>query len=83
MAYHCIFKGHVQGVGFRARIKHKAKELNITGWVKNCSDGSVEAVFDGSRAKDMIRYGQMMAHVDKVIVEQTDKQYSDFSIRYE
>ena len=39
--------GTVQGVFYRASTKQKAIELNLKGWVKNCKDGSVEAVFQG------------------------------------
>lgn len=37
-----IVSGRVQGVGFRYFALHKALELNITGWVKNTSTGTVE-----------------------------------------
>ena len=42
-----VFRGTVQGVGFRAHVKKKAVELGIKGWVKNNQDGSVSAVFSG------------------------------------
>lgn len=32
---HIIFYGHVQGVGFRYYCVHKARQLGLTGWVKN------------------------------------------------
>lgn len=48
MQIHVSFKGIVQGVGFRYRTKMMANKLNIKGWIKNNSDGSVEAVFQGS-----------------------------------
>ena len=41
-AFSGIIAGHVQGVGFRYFTKSKAKELNLTGWVRNLSDGTVE-----------------------------------------
>jgi acylphosphatase len=37
-----VICGRVQGVGFRYFARHKAEELNITGWVKNTPDGNVE-----------------------------------------
>lgn len=37
-----IVTGRVQGVGFRYFAKFKADETDITGWVKNTSDGNVE-----------------------------------------
>ncbi len=48
MQIHIVFKGIVQGVGFRERTRRMAKSLNIKGWIKNNPDGSVEAIFQGS-----------------------------------
>ena len=45
---HYRFTGHVQGVGFRYRAYYNAQRLNIAGWVKNCSDGSVEMEAEGT-----------------------------------
>ncbi len=47
MQIHIVFKGIVQGVGFRERTRRMAKSLNIKGWIKNNPDGSVEAIFQG------------------------------------
>jgi len=47
IALHVIVEGRVQGVGFRAYVEHEAKERGLRGWVRNRSDGSVEAVFAG------------------------------------
>ena len=44
---HVIVEGRVQGVGFRAFIDREAKVRGLSGWVRNRSDGSVEAVFCG------------------------------------
>ena len=41
------FKGHVQGVWFRAFTKQLADRHQVCGWVRNRSDGSVEALFEG------------------------------------
>jgi acylphosphatase len=40
--------GFVQGVGFRAWTEQRANALGLSGWVKNCENGDVEAVFSGS-----------------------------------
>jgi len=45
------FIGTVQGVGFRYTTLSFAQQLSLRGWVKNLSDGSVEAVIEGPREK--------------------------------
>ena len=42
--------GNVQGVFFRDTARRRAREVGVAGWVRNCSDGSVEAVFEGDEA---------------------------------
>jgi acylphosphatase len=44
---HVYISGRVQGVFFRAYTQEAAQSLNLTGWVRNLSDGRVEAVFEG------------------------------------
>jgi acylphosphatase len=48
---HIHFCGTVQGVGFRYTALSIARQLSLTGWVKNLSDGSVQAVVEGPREK--------------------------------
>ncbi len=71
-----IFRGRVQGVWFRANTERKAQSAGLTGWVRNLSDGSVGAVFEGEEEKikrvlDEIRAGEGMgaARVDEASVE--------------
>jgi acylphosphatase len=45
-----IVTGRVQGVGFRWFVLRRAKSLEITGWVRNLPDGSVEVRAEGSEA---------------------------------
>jgi len=45
---HVVIHGRVQGVGYRAWTEVTALERGLEGWVRNCRDGSVEAVFGGS-----------------------------------
>jgi acylphosphatase len=72
-----VITGLVQGVGFRYHMVAAAKRLNIAGWVRNRTDGSVEAVISGSAERvaamiDWSRQGPPAAQVERVFVEQTE-----------
>ncbi|MEE4243608.1 MAG: acylphosphatase [Desulfopila sp.] len=80
-------EGRVQGVSFRYYTRHEALQLSLTGWVKNMSDGAVEAVFQGSdgdieKMLSWLDIGSPHANVGKVVVKQleNDKTYPDFQI---
>ena len=47
-ATHVIISGRVQGVWYRAWTQKTALKLGLTGWVRNRTDGTVEAVFSGT-----------------------------------
>ena len=85
-AIHLIVKGRVQGVFFRASARDKAKALRLTGWVRNCADGSVEALACGNRdALDAFKawclLGPPGALVTSVVVEdRPDASFKGFSI---
>ncbi len=83
MAKHLRITGRVQGVGFRYSMWRKATQLGITGWVRNCRDGSVEAVVDGSdEALEAIiawaRIGPRAANVVSVELEEALGSFSRF-----
>ena len=46
---HINVEGRVQGVGFRYFVVENAQRLNLSGWVRNRWDGSVELVAEGNR----------------------------------
>jgi acylphosphatase len=46
---HCYVSGRVQGVFYRSTAQKKAKELNLTGWTHNLSDGRVEVLICGEK----------------------------------
>lgn len=42
-----FFSGSVQGVGFRYSTVNVSRNFNVTGWVRNRSDGRVEILVEG------------------------------------
>lgn len=42
-----IYSGTVHGVGFRWAAEAVANSIGLTGWVRNCPDGTVEVVTEG------------------------------------
>jgi len=86
---HVIISGRVQGVFFRASTKQKAEQLGITGWVRNTSDGKVEAIFQGgeNKVKEMIDWcyhGPPLSRIDNIEIEDIsyNNKYDFFSIIY-
>ena len=45
--WHLRISGRVQGVGYRYALRCEAQANGINGWVRNCRDGTVEAVVQG------------------------------------
>lgn len=83
-----IYRGRVQGVGFRMTTSRVARSFEVTGWVKNMPDGSVELEVEGT-ATEIKRFRQqleetMAHHLREIGAE--DFPYTgdnlDFSIRY-
>ncbi len=75
---HLFVFGRVQGVFFRATVQKWAKELKLTGWVKNLPDGSVEVVAEGPMDKlkklmNLAKEGPPGANVDYIEVEWENK----------
>jgi acylphosphatase len=68
-----LVDGRVQGVFFRESCRREAETRGVAGWVRNRSDGRVEAVFEGPPAavEAMVawcRHGPAGARVDEVEV---------------
>jgi len=67
-----VIAGRVQGVGFRAFAVREARALGLKGWVRNCPDGTVEAVVSGADDKVKTFVGKctrgptsaQVAHID-------------------
>ena len=49
-AKHIVFRGNVQGVGFRYSTHRIARRYDVTGFVRNCPDGTVEMLIQGPAA---------------------------------
>jgi acylphosphatase len=66
-----IIHGRVQGVGFRWSAVHQAKRLGVSGWVRNRSDGTVEALAEGDGLENFLGWcekGPWGARVDRTEV---------------
>ena len=86
---HVFISGRVQGVFFRAETQRAAKGFNLTGWVRNISDGRVEAVFEGEdesveKMLEWCHIGPPAARVEEVSIKEEPYigEFQDFSIKY-
>jgi len=86
---HVFISGWVQGVGFRAFTESNARQLKLTGWVKNLADGRVESVIEGPADKvvellDLLKRGPRWARVEKIeMKDETPKgDFNEFERRY-
>lgn len=83
---HLRISGRVQGVGFRFHMERKARELGVTGWVRNRHDGTVEAMAQGTpeAVEAMIaaaRQGPRASIVTDVQVSEGSGEFGSFSAR--
>lgn len=82
-------KGRVQGVGFRYHVLQLARQLGLTGYVRNRWDGSVEVVAEGERSQleRLLAYLQAGPRSARVTEVQTNWQaasgtFNSFEVRY-
>lgn len=71
---HVWVKGRVQGVGFRAHVEYYARQIGVTGWVRNVGWDTVEAVAEGGCAEvekfiEMMKQGPRASRVDESRIE--------------
>jgi acylphosphatase len=84
---HVEVHGRVQMVGFRMSCARRARAAAVAGWVRNRSDGTVEAVFEGDldAVTELIawcHHGPGMAVVEKVrVTEESPEGETGFAIR--
>ena len=86
IARHVRVIGHVQGVFYRVWAQGQARELGVSGWVRNAADGAVEAFLNGdedcvARMIERMRRGPANARVDEV--EVADAEAIELSHRFE
>jgi acylphosphatase len=75
IARRVLVDGRVQGVFFRDTCRNEATARGVAGWVRNRSDGRVEAVFEGSpeAVEGMVawcRRGPALATIDALEVHE-------------
>lgn len=71
---YAIIQGRVQGVNFRSATRRTAHEIDVTGFVRNLPDGTVEVSAEGTRFQlerllDFLHVGPVPAQVTAVSVE--------------
>ena len=74
--YHVIVEGRVQGVGFRGFCMVQAQRRNLTGTVRNLTNGMVEVFIQGDEAKideflAAVEKGDRFIRVDNISVKET------------
>jgi acylphosphatase len=86
---HVIVEGRVQGVCFRDYTQRQAHQLNLSGWVRNRQDGTVEAIFNGADSDVMsmlewLRRGSPRSRVDNIRSRDvtSEEDYSTFEVRF-
>jgi acylphosphatase len=83
-----VISGRVQGVGYRAWTERRVSRLGLSGWVRNRSDGDVEAVFSGpAEAVDAMlaacREGPRGAAVRELeVTDEAGRAAGPFVVRY-
>jgi acylphosphatase len=87
--YEITVDGRVQGVGYRYFVRSRARELQITGFVRNGYDGTVVIEAEGEKKDldtllDYLKIGPPLARVIRVDVSESlyKNCYEDFVIKY-
>ena len=85
---HIYYGGIVQGVGFRFTVERLAKDLGLTGWVRNLADGRVEILAEGERDSLLKLIVQVEEHFQGYIRKKEEQintvsgRFKDFRVTY-
>lgn len=86
---HIIVKGKVQGVYFRQNAQCVCNGYEVTGWVRNLEDGSVETILEGNKnsvedAISWFKVGPPSAQVERIELkyDRYSGEFQDFKINY-
>ena len=88
IARHISVSGRVQGVFFRAWTRERADALGLTGWIRNCPDGHVEAHVEGEdslveQMLELLRRGPPAAQVENLRTWDVEPcEFDDFEVRH-
>ena len=88
VARHITVTGRVQGVFFRGWMRDQATGLGVTGWVRNCPDGRVDAHIEGEETAvqqliERLHEGPPAAQVDDVKTWEVETfDFDDFEVRH-
>lgn len=85
---HIVYKGRVQGIGFRFTVERVALNFGIVGWVKNLANGNVEVVAqaDEETMKNFLNTvrGYFMRYLEdeQISTSEATENFNDFQIRF-
>ncbi len=86
--YYIVFSGQVQGVGFRYTATNIAKNLHLTGWIRNMVNSNVEMEVQGEQSaidqllNHLIHKSRWIVIEDYSIKELNIKEEETFEIVY-
>jgi len=75
VAAELVINGFVQGIGYRYFCYRKAVNLNLTGWVKNNPDGTVQTFVEGER-------GAIEAYIKELKIGPPASSVTDIKVKW-
>lgn len=89
VAFQALVRGRVQGVFYRVFVEDMSRKLELTGYVRNRPDGTVEVEAEGERKNleklvEFLKKGPPAARVEEVAVkwEEASGKFLEFNIKY-